>query len=337
MSKNITLTGITPSGTPHLGNYIGAIKPAIASVSEQGSDLSFYFLSDYHSLVKCHDPATVHQSTFEVAATWLAFGLDPEKVIFYRQSDVPEIMELAWILACSAPKGLLNRAHAYKAEVDKNLQKEADPDKGITMGLFCYPVLMAADILMFHANRVPVGKDQIQHIEIARDIAGYFNHKYGKLFTPPEAMIDDDAETLLGLDGRKMSKSYNNVLPVFAPEKKLRKLVMKIKTNSLMPGEPKDHTDCILFSIYRSFATAAEVETMKEAYANGIAWGEAKQIVFECLNMHLTPYREKYEALIADGAYLEKVLLEGAEKARSYATPFLNEVRHAVGLRSLVK
>ncbi|HBA32708.1 MAG TPA: tryptophan--tRNA ligase, partial [Gammaproteobacteria bacterium] len=258
MSKEIYLTGITTTGTPHLGNYVGAIKPAIEA-SKNKNNQCFYFLADYHALIKCQDPALVRQSRMEIAATWLALGLDVDTSVFYRQSDIPEIQELNWILSCVAAKGLLNRAHAYKALVAENeTSGTKDPDKGITMGLFCYPVLMAADILMFNANKVPVGKDQIQHIEMTRDIAARFNHIYGEFFTLPEAQVEESAAVLSGLDGRKMSKSYNNTIPLFAPEKKLRKLIMKIKTNSLEPGEPKDHKTCTLFQIYSAFSSSSE-------------------------------------------------------------------------------
>ena len=232
------LTGITTSGIPHLGNLVGAILPAIkASNNEKNS--SFLFLADYHSLIKNTDSDLTHSSSYEIAACWLACGLDPKKVIFYRQSDIPHIFELAWILGCLTSKGLLNRAHAYKAAISDNQEKGAkDIDKGITMGLFNYPILMAADILMFNADIVPVGQDQKQHIEMARDIAIKFNHHYGNLFTPPEAQISETTGVLPGIDGRKMSKSYGNTIPIFSDEKLLKKTIMKIKTNSLEPGEP---------------------------------------------------------------------------------------------------
>lgn len=255
MTVEITLTGIKPTGTPHLGNYVGAIAPAIAS-SRRKNATSFYFLADYHALISTQDPKRFRQSTLEVAAAWLALGLDTDRSVFYRQSDIPEIPELTWILMCVAAKGLLNRSHAYKAVVAENTEKRAkDPDKGINMGLYCYPVLMAADILMFKANKIPVGKDQVQHIEMTRDMAGRFNHIFGDTFVLPEAVIGENTAVLSGLDGRKMSKSYNNTIPLFVPEKKLRKLIMKIKTNSLGPDEPKDPEGCTLFEIYQAFAT----------------------------------------------------------------------------------
>ncbi|CAI8801020.1 tryptophan--tRNA ligase [Methylocaldum szegediense] len=333
--KSIVLTGITTTGTPHLGNYVGAIRPAIAA-SRDHNVLPFYFLADYHALIKCQEPERVRQSTLEIAATWLALGLDTENAVFYRQSDVPEITELAWILSCVTAKGLMNRAHAYKAAVQANEESgETDPDKGVTMGLFNYPILMAADILAFNANKVPVGKDQIQHIEMARDIAGRFNHIYGEHFVLPEAVVSEETAVLCGLDGRKMSKSYDNTIPLFAPENQLRKLIMKIKTNSLLPGEPKDPDTCTLFGIYRAFATKEETAAIRRRYAEGIAWGEMKNILFEYLNDHLKAARERYEALLQAPDKIEETLQEGARKARSYSAPMIRKVRHSVGIRSL--
>ena len=332
MSKSIVLTGITTTGTPHLGNYAGAIRPAIKA-SKNENMRPFYFLADYHSLIKCHEPARVKQSSLEIAATWLALGLDTSNAVFYRQSDVPEILELTWMLTCVTAKGLMNRAHAYKAAVAENEESEGgDPDKGVTMGLFSYPVLMAADILLFNANQVPVGKDQIQHIEMARDIASRFNHIYGEHFVLPEAALADNAETLLGLDGRKMSKSYNNTIPIFEPEKKLRKLINKIKTNSLEPGEPKDTEGCTLFGIYQAFANEHEIAAIRSRYAEGIGWGEMKQILFEKINDEIAPARERYEALLASPAHIEQQLQEGAAKARAISVPFIQALREAVGI-----
>ncbi|MEC4749515.1 tryptophan--tRNA ligase [Methylomicrobium sp. Wu6] len=332
MSKATVLTGITTTGTPHLGNYVGAIRPAI-DASKDDNVAPFYFLADYHALIKCQEPERVRQSSLEIAATWLALGLDTSNAVFYRQSDVPEILELAWILTCVTAKGLMNRAHAYKAAVADNEQGgENDPDKGVTMGLFSYPILMAADILMFKADKVPVGKDQIQHIEMARDIAARFNHIYGEHFTLPEAVVEEHGATLLGLDGRKMSKSYNNTIPLFEPEKKLRKLINKIKTNSLEPGEPKDPETCTLFSVYKAFATKAEISEMRLRYANGIGWGEMKQALFEYINEHITPARERYEALMQAPDHIEQQLQEGARKARAISMPFIKELRDAVGI-----
>ena len=330
--KQVYLTGITTTGTPHLGNYVGAIRPAVEASRRENID-SFFFLADYHALVKCHDPAQVRQSRAEIAATWLALGLDTDRAIFYRQSDIPEIAELNWILTCMTAKGLMNRAHAYKAVVQENLDSgDNDADKGITMGLYSYPILMSADILMFKATHVPVGKDQIQHLEMARDIAQRFNHHYGELLVLPEVVIDENVAVLSGLDGRKMSKSYGNTIPLFEPEKKFRKLIMKIKTNSLEPGEPKDPEGNTLFEIYSAFASEQEQAEMRQAYADGIAWGEAKQIVFELLNAQLAEPRERYNELMAKPEEVEKVLLRGAERAREISVPYLAQLRKATGI-----
>ena len=335
MEKNRVLTGITTTGIPHLGNYVGAIRPAIAAC-RQSPDESFLFLADYHGIIKCHDPAQIHASTQAVAATWLACGLDTEKTTFYRQSDIPEILELSWILQCVCAKGLMNRAHAYKAAVDANAAEgNTDPDQGISMGLFSYPVLMAADILMFNAGRIPVGKDQIQHVEMARDIAGRFNHRYGEIFTLPAAQVSEDMPLLTGLDGRKMSKSYGNTIALFEPEKALRKQVMKIVTNSQPPEEPKNPDDSVIFEIYRAFASPAEQAALRQRYAEGIGWGEAKQALFEKINEELAPARERYQELTARPAQIEEILRAGADKARREARQRLAQVRAAVGIRAL--
>ncbi|MDO6671996.1 tryptophan--tRNA ligase [Cobetia amphilecti] len=333
MTKTRVLTGITTTGTPHLGNYVGAIKPAIEA-SQDPTVQSFYFLADFHALIKCQDPKRVQESRREIAATWLALGLDTDNAIFYRQSDVPEIPELMWLLNCVCAKGLMNRAHAYKGAVAENEESGIeDLDRGISMGLFSYPVLMAADILMFNAHKVPVGRDQIQHIEMARDMAGRFNHLFkGNYFTMPEAVTDEKSQLLLGLDGRKMSKSYNNTIPLFGTEKQLLKSVRKIKTNSLEPGEPKDPDTCSLFQIYSAFATEAEVADMREQYAAGIGWGDAKNQLFEYLNDHLKAPRERYVELMEDPAHVEAILKRGAERAREEAAPMMERLRRAVGL-----
>ena len=331
MSRRRVLTGITTTGTPHLGNYVGAIRPAIAASHDESVE-SFYFLADYHALIKSDDPARVRQSSKEIAATWLALGLDTERSLFYRQSDIPEILELTWVLNCQAAKGLMNRAHAYKAAVQANLDAGEDPDFGITMGLFSYPVLMAADILMFNAAEIPVGRDQIQHVEMARDIAQRFNHHFGELLTPPTAVVDDTVAVLRGLDGRKMSKSYNNTIPLFETEKKLQKSINRIKTNLLEPGEPKDTEDSTVFQIWEAFATPAQVEQMRVQFADGIAWGEAKKQLFALVNDELAPARERYHALMQDPAHIEDELQRGAERARSVAGELMAKVRDAVGI-----
>ena len=334
MQKERVLTGITTSGTPHLGNYAGAIRPAIAA-SHRGAIDSFYFLADYHALVKVQDPARVQRSTLEIAASWLACGLDPNEVTFYRQSDIPEIPELTWLLTCVTGKGVLNRAHAYKAQVDKNTAAGVDPDADVTMGLFMYPVLMGADILAFKAHKVPVGRDQIQHLEMARDMAASFNHLYGEHLVLPEAEVDEAVALLPGLDGRKMSKSYDNVIGLFAPREQVRKQIFSIVTDSRAPGEPKDTEGSALFQIYQAFASREETQKLREAYAAGIAWSDAKQILFERIDAEIAPMRARYEHFVAHPEELESVLQAGAAKARERATPLLRELRQAVGLRNL--
>ena len=333
-SARRVLTGITTSGTPHLGNYVGAIRPAVRASRQPGVQ-SFYFLADYHALIKCDDPARVQRSTLEIAASWLAAGLDPEHVTFYRQSDIPEIPELTWLLTCVTGKGLLNRAHAYKAMLDKNAAAGADPDSDVTAGLFMYPVLMAADILMFKAHQVPVGRDQIQHIEMARDIAASFNHLYGEHLVPPEALIDDHVALLPGLDGRKMSKSYDNVIALFGPREQLRRQIMSIVTDSRAPGEPKDTEGSALYAIYRAFADDAEAADFARAFADGIGWGDAKQRLFERIDVEIAPMRQRYQHLMAHPGEVETLLRRGADKARALATPLMRELRQAVGLRAL--
>jgi tryptophanyl-tRNA synthetase len=328
------LTGITTSGTPHLGNYAGAIRPAVAASRRAGVE-SFFFLADYHALIKIQDPARVQRSTLEIAASWLACGLEPDSVWFYRQSDIPEVTELTWLLTCVAGKGLLNRAHAYKAAVDRNRAADEDDDAGVTAGLFMYPVLMAADILLFKAHSVPVGRDQVQHIEMARDFGARFNHLYGEHFVLPEAAIDESVATLPGLDGRKMSKSYDNTIPLFAPPAELKKLVFSIVTDSRAPGEPKDTEGSALFQLYQAFATPEQTDAFAKAFAGGIGWGEAKQALFERIDAEVAPMRARYDELIARPAEIEAILREGATKARRVATPLLEALRNAVGLRDL--
>ena len=333
MSSTRVLTGITTTGASHLGNYVGAIRPAIAASRDPSVD-AYLFLADYHALIKNQNPDEVAQSSREIAATWLALGLDPEKTYFYRQSDIPEITELSWVLTCSAAKGLMNRGHAYKAAVQANEESGEDPDFGITMGLFSYPILMAADILIFNAHQVPVGRDQIQHVEMARDIAQRFNHHYGETFTLPEAVVDDHVAVLQGLDGRKMSKSYGNTIPLFSPPKQLKKAINKIKTNLLEPGEPKDPDDSTVFQVWCAFADEAEREQMRQAFADGIAWGEAKKQLFDLVNDELAPARGIYDRLMANPEEVEVILKQGAQRLRQQSTTLLEKVRHAVGLRT---
>lgn len=336
MSKPIVLTGITTSGTPHLGNYVGAIRPAINASRSSELD-SFFFLADYHAIVKTSDSKRIAQSTLEIASAWIALGLDCNTVTFYRQSDIPEITELAWILNTIAAKGLLNRAHAYKSAVQNNLSIDEDGDAGISMGLFSYPVLMAADILMFNASLVPVGKDQIQHIEMARDIAQRFNHLYETLFEIPTAQVDDKSSVLTGLDGRKMSKSYNNIIPLFCSEKQLKKYINKIKTNLLEPGQPKDPDESAVFEIWSAFASDADTESMRVAFKEGIGWGDAKNKLYNLVNHELVESRERYFDLIQKPEVVEDLLIEGSKKARPIAQENIKKIRHAVGLKELTE
>ncbi|MGH8214849.1 MAG: tryptophan--tRNA ligase, partial [Rhodanobacteraceae bacterium] len=339
------LTGITTTGTPHLGNYVGAIRPAIGASRDPGTD-SFFFLADYHALIKSDDPARIARSRLEIAATWLACGLDPERVTFYRQSDIPEIPELTWMLTCVTAKGLLNRAHAYKAAVDQNTAKGEDPDAAITAGLYMYPVLMAADILIFNADKVPVGRDQVQHIEMARDIGQRFNHIHGgawravggkgEPFALPEPAIEESVATLPGLDGRKMSKSYDNTVPLFeGGTKALREAIARIVTDSREPGEPKDPDSSSLFAIFRAFAGDAESAAFRHALETGLGWGEAKQQLCERIERDIAPLRDRYDALMARPDDIEDALREGARKARAIAAPRLEVMRRAVGLGAL--
>ena len=327
------LTGITPSGYPHLGNYIGAIKPSLDLLDEKCE--SFLFIADLHAVIKVSDPNKLEELSNAIAMAWLASGLDPDTTSFYRQSDVPEITELAWLLSCITEKGLLNRAHAYKAAVDQNNESgKKEMDEGISLGLFSYPLLMASDILTPNATHVPVGKDQQQHLEITRDIAEKFNSKYGKFFNVPEAVIQNE-KTVLGTDGRKMSKSYNNIIPLLSTEKELRKSVMKIVTNSQEPGEKKEWKDNTLFAIYSSFTSVEKQENMKNLFEDGIGWGDAKQKVFEDLNQMLLPIREKFMDLSNNKKFIEEILKSGAEKVRLHTVPALKEVKKLVGISRL--
>jgi tryptophanyl-tRNA synthetase len=340
MSQRRVLTGITTSGTPHLGNYVGAIRPAIAASQQPGVE-SFYFLADYHALVKCDDPARVQRSTLEIAASWLACGLDPEKVYFYRQSDIPEIPELTWLLTCVTAKGLLNRAHAYKAATDANRERGDDPDAAITAGLYMYPVLMAADILLFNANQVPVGRDQVQHIEMARDIGQRFNHIYrGEYFTLPEAVIEENVATLPGLDGRKMSKSYDNTIPLFeGGEKALSKAIMSLVTDSSRPKSLQDAQGSALYQLIEAFADpfhSAVAQTFHQMDPID-GWGSLKLHAIQAIEHQIGDFRKKYDRLIAKPDDIEDVLKLGATRARAMAQPLIARLRDAVGLRSLAQ
>ncbi len=334
MSTVRFLTGITTSGTPHLGNYVGSIRPAVQASLRPGVE-SYYFLADYHALIKIDEPARIQRSTLEIAASWLAAGLDPQRVVFYRQSDVPEIPELTWFLTCVTGKGILNRAHAYKASVDKNTAAGTDPDTDVSAGLFMYPVLMGADILMFNAHHVPVGRDQVQHIEMARDMAHSFNHRYGEYFVAPQAAIEESVATLPGLDGRKMSKSYDNTIPLFASSAQLQKLIANIKTDSRAPGEPKDTEGSALFQIYQAFASPQETTAFAQEFAQGISWAAAKEKLYARIDQEIAPMRARYQHLMEHPQEVEALLLQGAMKARAVATPFMARLRQAVGLRGL--
>ena len=329
MKKRI-LTGITTTGIPHIGNYIGAIRPAIKLAME--TDESFFFLADYHSIIKNKNPSEIKSSVKNIALAWLCCGLDPKKTLFYKQSDVPEILELTWVLNCVSSKGLMNRAHAYKAAISEN---ELEPDKGINMGLFSYPILMAADILMFDSTHVPVGSDQIQHMEMTRDIAQRFNHLYKSILTVPESIIQDKEKVVPGIDGRKMSKSYNNVIPLLGTEKELKKSIMKIVTNSLEPGEPKDTDNCSVYELYKNFADENEVNEFKKSYEEGIAWGEAKELLFSKINKELEPIRSSYDELVNDNDYINDVLSDGSKKARQIAEDKMSQIRDVIGITKI--
>jgi tryptophanyl-tRNA synthetase len=327
------LTGIKPTGTPHLGNLLGAIRPALRLAGDP-TLRAFYFIADYHALTTVTDRSELRRLTHEVAATWLAFGLDPERTLFYRQSDVPETFELAWILACFTPKGWMNKAHAYKAKTAENeAAGNPDLDAGIHMGLYTYPVLMAADILVFEADLVPVGEDQKQHIEIARDVAQRFNHGHGtELLKLPSPLIDAGTAVIPGRDGRKMSKSYDNVIPLFAPPARLRKLVNAIVTDSTPPDAPKDPASSVVFKIFEQFATAEATAELRRRYAEGISWGDAKAALADLLEPLLAEPRDRYQALIADPRGLDELLATGGDRARALARPVIDRLRTAIGI-----
>lgn len=324
---NVSLTGIKPSGTPHVGNYLGMYKPALDLVSTYDA---YYFIADEHALTSIRSPEELSQLSYEAAAGWLALGLDPERVLIYRQSDVPEIFELNWILSCVTPKGLLNRAHAYKSAVDENETAGRTPDDGVSMGLYNYPVLMAADIIIVDANVVPVGVDQKQHVEIARDIAEAFNRTYGEALVLPEPMT---FPIIAGPDGRKMSKSYGNIIPIFAEPKEQRQLVMRIVTDSRKPEEPKDPDSDNLFKIFEHFGDAGAVEAVRNRYVEGgIGYGEVKEMLADALASRFDEPRRRYEELMADRTQLDGILADGAKRVGAVAQATLHRVRKAVGL-----
>lgn len=363
MSKKICLTGVKPTGMPHLGNYIGGIRPAMA-MAHSGLYESYYFIADYHSLISVHDPKLLKNYIYEVAAAWIALGLDLNKATLYKQSDVPEILELNWILNCFTSKGLMNRAHAYKAQVQENEKENRDKDSGINMGLFSYPILMAADILILNADVVPVGADQLQHIEIARDIAHSFNSNYvfsyekirkslehekntkslgdflksnpkteaTVFLNPPEAIVAKENKLLMGLDGRKMSKSYNNYIPLFASEKELQKLINKIMTDSTGPKAPKNPDDSLLFDLYQSFASEDKILELRKKYLQGIGWGEVKEELLNVLNATLKVPRENYLELMEDTKKIDLILAEGAKKVKPKAQKLLADMKKTIGI-----
>lgn len=328
--KKIALSGVKPTGTPHVGNYLGMVKPALELVQEYQT---LYFIADYHGLTTIRDKREMKQHTYEVAATFLALGLNPDEVIFYRQSDVPEVFELTWVLSCFTGKGWLNRAHAYKGSVDANAEAERDTDDGINAGLFNYPVLMAADIILFNADIVPVGQDQRQHLEMARDIANAFNYVYGETLVPPDALIRDEVATITGLDGRKMSKSYGNAIELFAAPKQLRKQVMRIVTDSKTPAEPKNPDESNIFNIYKHFATADMIAENRKKYTEGgVGYGDLKQELFEVLDETFREPRERYNELMANRKEIDAILNQGAEKAHRIARKTLSKVRRRIGI-----
>jgi tryptophanyl-tRNA synthetase len=329
--KKISLSGIKPTGAPHLGNYLGMIRPALELAKEYRA---FYFIADAHALNQLRSPGELERLTRETAATFLALGLNPEEITFFRQSDIPEIFELAMILAASTGKGLLNRAHAYKAAVEANLAAGHDPDAGINMGLYTYPILMASDILLFGSHVVPVGEDQRQHVEIAADIAQAFNRSYGDILVIPEAVIRKEAAEIPGTDGRKMSKSYDNVIPIFSPRDQLRARIIGMVTDSRPPDQPKDPDQDNLFCIYKHFAAREETEAMRRKYLRGgFGYGEVKQALYDVLERTFAGARVQYDGYLQDRSYLDRVLIEGAERARAAAAPMLSKVRAAVGFR----
>jgi tryptophanyl-tRNA synthetase len=331
MSKKVCLTGIKATGMPHLGNYIGAIKPAI-DMANSGLYESYYFIADYHSLVSIHDPKLMRSYSYEVAAAWLAMGLDPSRVTLYKQSDIPEILELHWISSCFTIKGLMNRAHAYKAVVQDNEELVRDPDHGVNIGLYTYPILMASDIMILNADVVPVGADQLQHIEIARDIATAFNNAYGAKLKLPKAIVREGNKLLAGLDGRKMSKSYGNHIPLFSSDKDLKKLINRITTDSSGPTEPKKPEESLIFDFYSEFATPEQTEALRAWYLRGIGWGEAKMELLSVLNKTLAGPREIYAELMANTSKIDRILEEGAAKVRPQAQALIKDLKHTIGV-----
>ncbi len=332
MARQIVLTGVKPTGMPHMGNWVGALRPTV-ELSQADDQLGYFFIADYHALTGLREGKQLKQFSYSVAATWIALGLDPAKSVLYRQSDIPEVFELSWVLACFSPKGLMNRAHAYKAQVQKNQEAgETDLDAGVNMGVYTYPILMAADILLMGTNLVPVGSDQQQHVEIARDLAQYFNRQYQReIFTLPEALVEESTAVLPGIDGRKMSKSYNNHIPIFEAPERVRKLIMRIQTDSSLPGEPKDPESSTVFQLYRVLASPSETEAMKRAYAEGIAWKDAKDALYDRFQETFAEPTARYKELMANPQELERIFSEGRDRAGQAARKIMSKVRRAIG------
>lgn len=329
MTKTI-LTGIKPTGTAHIGNYFGAIKPAIDLANSEDAQC-FYFIADYHAMTTVKNKQELKDNSFKIACIWLACGLDPNKVTLYRQSDVPQVCELSWILSCVTPKGLLNRAHAYKNIVEKNKECGSEEDDGVNMGIFNYPILMASDIVLLNSNSVPVGKDQLQHIEIARDIVKVFNKTFGNTLVMPNAIVEKQQATILGTDGRKMSKSYGNIIPIICEPNQLQKLIARIVTDSSLPNQPKD-TNCTIFNLYKLFASEQEIVGFENEFKKGISWADAKKTLFEKMNSVFQPIREKYSYYVNNPQIVEQILLKGAQKVKPIAEDTIKRVKLAVGL-----
>lgn len=325
------LTGIKPTGTPHVGNFLGAIKPAIHMVHEYEN--SYLFIADYHALNTVQDGARLRELTLSIAATWLACGLDPSKTTLYRQSAVPEVFELETILGAVTPKGWMNKAHAYKAAVDVNTAEGRDRDEGVNMGLYNYPILMAADIILYSAHVVPVGKDQQQHVEIARDIAQRFNHAFNTdVLTLPESFIQEEVESVTGVDGRKMSKSYGNIIPLFATQDEWKKVINRIPTDSSAVEDPKSTDGLVIFDIFKSLASPEQTAELKNRLeAGGIGWGEVKAQLLAVLEEQFGQYRDRYNELMANPDEINRILDEGAAKAQLVARQKLDEVRATIG------
>jgi len=322
------LTGIKPTGEVHLGNLLGAIRPAIEMSNADSETRAIFFIADAHALTSVRDPKLFKQYVYEIAATWIALGLDTSKAIFFKQSDIKEVFELTWMLNCMTPKGDMNRAHSYKDRVQKNNDAGKDPDFGVNMGLFDYPILMSADILLYDTNLVPVGKDQIQHVEIARSIAGRCNEYFGEnTLIEPQEVIQQNGSYVVGLDGQKMSKSYGNIIPLWASEKKLKKTINKIVTDSTPENDPKDPDNCTIMELYKLFATPGEVTSLEKRYREGIGWGYAKLELFEVINRYLSGPREIFSSLMENPSKIDLILEDGANRARNIAIETMIRVK----------